>query len=82
VWAEAVLVAFGGLALGAAGGWVLSEMLVKVLTGVFDPAPSVLAVPWTYLGGVAGVAIVAVGVAAGFAVRAARRPSIALIREI
>ena len=27
------------------------EMLVKVLTGVFDPPPDALAVPWGYLGG-------------------------------
>ncbi len=29
----------------------LACMLVKVLTGVFDPPPDALAVPWAYLGG-------------------------------
>ena len=28
-------------------------MLVKVLTGVFDPPPSAIAVPWAYLTAVA-----------------------------
>lgn len=53
VWTEAAFVTVGGLTAGALGGWVLSEMLVKVLTGVFDPPPppppSSLAVPWVYL---------------------------------
>ena len=42
----------GGL-LGVAGGWTLAHVLVKVLTGVFDPPPAGLAVPWGYLGLVA-----------------------------
>ncbi|GAB3857358.1 FtsX-like permease family protein [Nocardioides maradonensis] len=40
--------AVGGLLSGA----VISELTVKVLTGVFDPPPTSLAVPWTYLIGV------------------------------
>jgi len=44
----AVFAVLGGL-LGIAGGWTLAHMLVKVLTGVFDPAPATLAVPWRYL---------------------------------
>ncbi|MEP7053686.1 MAG: FtsX-like permease family protein, partial [Actinomycetota bacterium] len=44
VWAEAAAVTVLGLSAGAAGGWALSNMLVKVLRGVFDPAPEALAV--------------------------------------
>ena len=43
---EAAVLAVIGLAAGALVGAVLSVMLVKVLTGVFDPPPSTLAVPW------------------------------------
>ena len=42
VWSEAGFVGIGGALLGALGGWALSEMLVKVLTGVFDPPPAQL----------------------------------------
>ena len=44
-----VVVALVGLLAGTATGWALSNVLVKVLNGVFDPPPSTLAVPWTYL---------------------------------
>ncbi|HWW53863.1 MAG TPA: ABC transporter permease, partial [Acidimicrobiales bacterium] len=47
---EAALVTVAGLALGALTGWGLTVVLVKILTGVFDPPPSTLAVPWLYLG--------------------------------
>jgi putative ABC transport system permease protein len=36
--------------LGFATGLGIAKMLVKVLTGVFDPAPQSLAIPWLYLG--------------------------------
>jgi putative ABC transport system permease protein len=82
VWSEAGFVTVGGLLLGAVGGWVLAEMLVKVLTGVFDPPPAALAVPWSYLGAVALVTIGAIAVAASGTVRNARRPAIATLREL
>jgi putative ABC transport system permease protein len=82
VWAEAAFVTVGGFVAGAAGGWALSAMLVKVLTGVFDPPPAALAVPWGYLMAVAGVGLAAAGVSAAGAVRATRRPAMALIRDL
>ncbi len=49
VWSEAAFVAVGGLALGALGGWWIAQVIVKILTGVFDPPPEHLSVPWAYL---------------------------------
>jgi putative ABC transport system permease protein len=57
-------------------------MLVKVLTGVFDPPPAALSVPWGYLTVLAGVALAAAGAAAAGTVRATRRPAMALIRDL
>jgi len=82
VWAEAAFVTLGGLLAGAAGGWALSHMLVKVLTGVFDPPPAALAVPWTYLTTVGAVTLAATAASAISAVRATRRPAMALIRDL
>jgi putative ABC transport system permease protein len=45
VWGEAAVVTVCGLVAGAAAGWLLSVMLVKVLTGVFDPPPRPSACP-------------------------------------
>ena len=80
VWAEAALIAGVGLVAGAISGWALSAMLVKVLTGVFDPPPDVLTIPWGYLSVLVVVALGSVALAAGAAVRATRRASIAMLR--
>jgi putative ABC transport system permease protein len=82
VWSEAMFVTAGGLAVGALAGWALTAMLVKVLTGVFDPLPASLSVPWLYLAVVGAVWVAAV-VAAGFAtITEARRAPAARLREL
>ncbi len=48
-------------------------MLIKVLTGVFDPPPSSLAIPWTYLGTVGGIGLAAVAAAALTTIHSTRR---------
>jgi putative ABC transport system permease protein len=57
-------------------------MLVKVLTGVFDPPPDSLAVPWGYLLLVAGTALAAVAAATTLTLRALGRPSIETLRDL
>jgi putative ABC transport system permease protein len=78
---EAGITVAGGVLLGSVMGWGLSHMLVTVLTGVFDPPPSQLAVPWSYLGTLVAVAVGAIGLAAAGVIRSAARPSIAALRE-
>jgi putative ABC transport system permease protein len=82
VFGEAAVLTVGGLLAGAASGWVLSEMLVAVLRGVFDPPPSTLAVPWGYLTAVGVITVAALVAAAVVAVRLASRPAIATLREL
>jgi putative ABC transport system permease protein len=82
VLTEAVLLAVTGLAGGALIGWILSEMLVKVLTGVFDPPPSALAVPGGYLTLTALTAVAAVLAAALHGIRRAGRPAIEELRDL
>jgi putative ABC transport system permease protein len=79
---EAVVLAVMGLVAGAACGSALSVMLVKVLTGVFDPPPAALAIPWAYLGTVTAATILALTVVTAGAVRAVRRPAIGVLREL
>jgi putative ABC transport system permease protein len=82
VWCEVLVTGAAGAILGAAAGWILSHMLVKVLSGVFDPPPAQLTVPWAYLGVVAGLAAAGLIVAALAAIRAARRPPLTVLREL
>jgi putative ABC transport system permease protein len=77
----AVLGALGGM-LGAAGGWAVASMLVKVLTGVFDPPPAALAVPWRYLAAFAATAVVALAMASELSLRATRRPLAEELRDL
>jgi putative ABC transport system permease protein len=50
LWSEGLLIFAAGAAAGLLTGAVLAAMLVKLLTGVFDPPPESLTVPWPYLG--------------------------------
>jgi putative ABC transport system permease protein len=57
-------------------------MLIKVLTGVFDPPPDYLSIPWTYLGGVLVLTVGAVAAAGMLTLRALRRPAIEELRDL
>ncbi|MEO6509984.1 MAG: ABC transporter permease [Nocardioides sp.] len=79
---EGLMITVGGLLGGIAIGATLSLMLVKVLTGVFDPPPSSMAIPWTYLV-TTGVAVTAaLGIAALVGARASTRPAVEELREL
>jgi len=82
VWSAVLLIGAAGAILGAIVGWILSLMLVKVLTGVFDPPPAQLSVPWAYLGVVAGLAALGLVIAALAAIRSARRSPLTVLREL
>jgi putative ABC transport system permease protein len=79
---ETAFVTIIGVILGAATGWGLAHMLIKILTGVFDPAPSGLAVPWAYLAVMVALAVVAAAGASELTVRATRRPVVETIRDL
>ncbi|MDQ1689713.1 MAG: putative transport system permease protein [Frankiaceae bacterium] len=56
LWSEARALVVAGVAGGIGIGTAIAYTLVKVLTGIFDPAPEHITVPWTYLASlVAGV---------------------------
>ena len=57
-------------------------MLVKVLTGVFDPPPSVIAVPWGYLTITVLAVVAALGMAAVVSARASTRPAVEELRDL
>jgi putative ABC transport system permease protein len=82
VWSESVFVAGGGLLLGAGAAWLIAAMLVKVLTGVFDPPPDWLSVPWGYLAAVAAAVLAAVLVAGVATLRALDRPAVEELRDL
>lgn len=82
VWGESAFVTIGGLTLGAVIAAGITRMLIKVLTGVFDPPPDYLSIPWTYLGGVLALTVGAVALAGTLTLRALRRPAIEELRDL
>jgi putative ABC transport system permease protein len=70
LWSEGLLVIVGGVFFGMLSGVATAWMLVKLLTGVFDPPPEALSIPWAYLGIVLFLMVAAVVTA----VLAARPP--------
>jgi putative ABC transport system permease protein len=82
VWSEAALVLVAGLLLAAILGVLLALMLVAMLQHVFDPPPDQLAIPWAYLGELAGAAFAATALAVAIAGRRLRwLPLGRLLRE-
>ena len=80
---EGAFLVTAGILGGGAIGAGLSAMLVKVLTGVFDPPPSGVAVPGLYLVGTALAVAAAVAAVAGVGARGTtRRPAVEELREL
>ncbi len=57
-------------------------MLVKLLTGVFDPPPQGLSVPWIYLVLLAAAATASTAAAVLGAQAASRRPPVEALRDL
>jgi putative ABC transport system permease protein len=82
VSSEAALVLIAGTVLAAGLGLLLAGMLVAMLQHVFDPPPDHLAIPWAYLGELAGAAVAATVVALAISARRLRTlPLGRLLRE-
>jgi putative ABC transport system permease protein len=82
VWSEAVFVSIGGIVLGALTGWGLSYVTVKILTGVFDPPPEHLSIPWSYLVALGLVTAASIVAATVGTLRATRRPALEIVRDL
>jgi putative ABC transport system permease protein len=82
VLAEAIVLIVCGLLTGALLSWALTQMLVSTLTGVFDPPPTALSVPWTYLAATAASTVVAIGAVSAATVRLARRSPMSVLGDL
>jgi len=82
LWSEGVVILGGGSVIGIVTGFTIAQMLVTLLTGVFDPPPQTLAVPWLYLTvlGVAAAASTAGAVLSSLTV--SQRPPVEALRKL
>ena len=82
VWSEVVFIFTGGIALGSLTGWVIADVITKLLTGVFDPPPDHLSVPVGYLIILLSVTLLS-GIGAVLAsLRATSRPHMEVLRDL
>ena len=81
-WSEALLIVGSGALAGSLIGFVLALVLVKLLTGVFDPPPQMLSVPLGSLLVFAFSALASTVAAVVAAQLSMRKPSPADLREL
>jgi putative ABC transport system permease protein len=82
MWSESLIVLVGGSVVGLGLGFGVAQMLVVLLTGVFDPPPQSLAVPLGYLVLLLFTGAVTTVLAVLLALAAARRPLVDALRDI
>jgi putative ABC transport system permease protein len=82
LWSEGVVIQVCGSIIGIALGFGIAQMLVTILTGVFDPAPEFLSIPWPYLILMVVAAIASMMAAVLSMQVASRRPVVEALRDL
>ncbi|VBB08285.1 abc transporter permease protein domain [Lucifera butyrica] len=82
LWSEGLTILIGGGAAGCLLGIIIAGMLVKLMTGVFDPPPDALSIPYGYLFFAAFAAVSATFAAVTTAKMIAGRNVVDLLREM
>ncbi len=82
LWSEALLMLAAGVSGGAFLGAGVAQVLVKMLTGVFDPPPEALVFPWGYLLPLGAAAIASTVLAVLVVRRYSRRQVLESIRGL
>lgn len=80
LWSEGLLVVVGGAVLGVAAGFGIAQALIRILSGVFDPPPEALSVPWAYLAEVLIAALASGALAVGVIHRLSTIPDLDMMR--
>jgi putative ABC transport system permease protein len=78
---EAFLIMIAGSILGYLAGVVVAWLLVRLLTGVFDPPPDRLMLPWLYLWVLFAATFASAAIAVVFAERRVEVSPIQILRE-
>ncbi len=82
LWSEALFIFLWGAIVGTTTGIGLAWMLIKLLTGVFDPPPDYLSVPWLYLATLVIVAFISAAIAVKGFQRETKVSAVQRMREI
>jgi len=80
--AEGAVILPVSAALGIALGVAVAQMLVILLTGVFDPAPEAVVIPWAYVAMVTAAATVSTAAALAATHLAAQQHTLEVLRDL
>ena len=80
LWSEGAFVVLGGAVLGIAVGIGMADVLVTLLSGVFDPPPERLSIPWLYLIEALVTALVCGAIAITITLAASKKPDLEALR--
>ncbi|MBB3932420.1 putative ABC transport system permease protein [Kaistia hirudinis] len=81
IWSEGAILLASGALIGTATGLLVAWILIKVLSGVFDPPPEAISVPFGYLAIMFLISLVATSLATANALRDAGVDAIQRIKE-
>jgi len=82
IWSESLLILTGGGIIGTILGLGIAQILIKVLTGVFDPPPEHLYIPWSYMTILAAAAVSSTILAVWLMKNITHRPVIEELRNL
>jgi len=82
IWSEGLVMLIGGILPGTVLGFGIAMTLVKVLTGVFDPPPEFISIPWGYLGILLAAAVASTAAAVLVIKKAAARLAVEELRNM
>ncbi len=80
LWGEGLFIVVGGAIMGTVVGFGIAYALVALLSGVFDPPPETLSVPWLYATVALVTALVCGSIAIAGTLALSRKPDLEALR--
>jgi putative ABC transport system permease protein len=80
LWGEGLFIVVGGAIMGTAVGFGIAYALASLLSGVFDPPPETLSVPWLYVTVALVTAMVCGSVAIAGTLALSKKPDLEALR--
>lgn len=80
LWSEGLFIVVGGAIMGIVVGFGIAFALVTLLSGVFDPPPETLSIPWLYVMVALATALVCGSIAITGALVLSKKPDLEALR--
>lgn len=82
LWSEGLIIVVGGAIMGIVVGFGIAYALVALLSGVFDPPPETLSVPWLYVTVALATALICGSIAIVGTLALSKKPDLKVFRGV